>query len=414
MRKLAFMSVFHNRQFLSLWTAGTLTFAASTLTTVLLPVLAIDHWSDASFGPALVSFGMGIPWLILGLQFGVLADLVSTRAALVASAAVRSLALGAAALGIMYTGVPSGVILIAVSFVVGSATVLRSIATQAALPKIVPKEERTLANSWQFRSSSALELASLILGGALTALSAPVGLLVAAGLSLLSIPPSLIVDAPASEAREKTSLLAGFKFLFANAMVRQSTIVTTAWRLSAGVGSALAIPYLVQGLNVRGATLGLAMGAIGVGVFAGSVALPYLDRKFTGSANLWRALLALGAVGGVVRALPLSNLSVYAFIFGGACIGFAITTTSILVTTQRMNLTPRENLSQVAGAYSMIVWGAMPIGAAIGTSLLAVFDEGTAFLIGSLLLLICPVIAWFPPLGRQKSMDASNNQTESD
>lgn len=378
---------------------------ANVLTSVLLPALAIHQWRDAAYGPALVSFAAGVLWLLFGIPFGILADRVSARAALVAAAAGRSATLLLAAVSLKSTLVPVGATLVAAAFLVGSASVLRTVAAQAALPKIVPKDERVSANAWQFRTTSGIELLSLMLGGSLTALSAPVGLATAAAISASAIVPSLMVCAPAAHTRARTEIFAGFRFLLGNALIRQSTMVSAVWRISAGAGSALAIPYLVRGLEVRGALLGLAMGAVGVGVFAGSLALPTLNRRYGSSARLWRTMLCLGAIGSIVRALPLSTFSVLALILGGVMIGVAITSTNILVATQRMNVAPRSMIGQVAAAFSMIVRGAMPLGAVIAAPLLELFDAAAAFAIGSALLLACPLIALLPPLGTMCALD---------
>ncbi|MDO5645465.1 MAG: MFS transporter [Dermabacter sp.] len=401
------MSLIDNRQFIALWSAGTIVFAAGTLVSFLLPVIAVDQWEGAPYGPALVSLALGLPWLLLGMLAGIMADRVNARTILVCASGGTSLVLAAASIGIAHSLAPTGAILVTTGFLVGCGTVVRATASQAALPKLVAKDERVQANSWQLRSTSAIELLALLVGGALATLSAPAGLMAAAVLSLLAIPFSLAVNAPPAGARTKPKLLEGFRFLLTTPEVRQSTIVTALWRCSAGVGSALALPYLVDGMGVRGVGLGLAMGAIGIGVFAGSLALPTLNGKFKNSADLWRAMLVLGAVGSVVRAIPLGPVSVFAFVLGGLMIGFAITTTNILVITQRMNLTPREHLGQVAAAFSMIVWGAMPLGAALGVPLLAVFEPASAFLIGSLLLIACPIAAALPPLGQRRTLDAA-------
>ncbi|ROR72993.1 MFS transporter [Bogoriella caseilytica] len=400
------MLITTNGRFRALWASHTLTFGANTMATLIFPVLVVADHASHDAAPAAIAFAFGLPWLLIGLPAGVWADRIQPRLLIVWSCLARAATLGTAAVLIQSHGGRSDITLTALAAGLGTTLVVQAVATQAAIPDLVEPEERQEANTWQFRATSVIELLSYIVAGLLTSGNLAIGLAAAAAASLSGAAlATRISDLPCRHGG-RPEVMAGFRALLGPGTTRQATVVTTVWRVSAGLGAALSVPYLLEAQQVRSGALGIAMAGVGVGAFLGSVTLGRISDKVPHTARLWRIMLTVGALGGIVRAVdyPHPAASAIAFSLGGVLIGVALSTTSILVITQRMNTVDRAHMGQAAAAFSILSWGAVPVGALIAAPMLATFGPELAFRVAALVLLLCPALSLLPPLGRRLEM----------
>ena len=128
------MTVWRRRRFRLFWTGDTISAAGGALSTVALPLLAIEtlHASDAAVG--MVRAAQTLPFLLLAIPIGLLADRISRRRLLLAADAVRFPLVALIALLGAALGVPG---LVALVFVVGIATVGYEVGYLSALPELV-------------------------------------------------------------------------------------------------------------------------------------------------------------------------------------------------------------------------------------------------------------------------------------
>jgi len=128
------VTVWRRRRFRLFWTGDTISAAGGALSTVALPLLAIEtlHASDAAVG--MVRAAQTLPFLLLAIPIGLLADRISRRRLLLAADAVRFPLVALIALLGAALGVPG---LVALVFVVGIATVGYEVGYLSALPELV-------------------------------------------------------------------------------------------------------------------------------------------------------------------------------------------------------------------------------------------------------------------------------------
>lgn len=401
-----------NRQFGRLWSTTLAGFASATVVSLALPLISLNDPSNPLTIVPLITAALGIPWVLFGIPAGILVDRYKRRSILAAAYIVRALVLATLWLCLSFELFPVIFLLILAAFLSGSALVFQSTASQALLPSIVPKEERTVANTWQLRATTGIELLSLVLAASISERTSPSApLILAATLATFSAILAMSIRETAtsrdtSPQHEPPRLLDGFRTLLSTAELRQTTFTTTVWRISAGVGTGLTIPFLTVGLAADGPLLGAAIASIGMGAFLGTLILPTLNKRLD-SAPLWRRTLAIGALAGVLRALPYDHPTFHliVFIIGGCVIGCSLSIVTILTVTQRHNLVTRTSIGQASAAFSMLTWGALPIGSLLSAPLLTLMEPGAAFLAGSAVLLVCPAIATLPPLGRARTLD---------
>src|SRR5271155_4941784 len=128
-----------------------------------------------------------LPFLVLALPAGVIADRVSRRGLMVAAEAVRAISL-ALILALVVTGRLNLALLAALGFLGASGTVAYSVAAPAMVPLLAPRELLTAANRWLELARSGAFAAGPAIGGALVGWSgAPAAFVVATALSLFAV-----------------------------------------------------------------------------------------------------------------------------------------------------------------------------------------------------------------------------------
>ncbi|MFF5297493.1 MFS transporter [Paractinoplanes globisporus] len=159
------------RRFRLFWAADTISAAGGALSAVALPLLAIEtlHASDTEVG--VLRAAQTLPFLLLAIPIGLLADRVSRRRLLLAADAVRvpltlTIALTGAAIPV------SG--LVTLVFAIGTATIAYEVAYLSALPELVAAPADLPAANRAVESAHAgATLVGPALGGALVWRSPP-------------------------------------------------------------------------------------------------------------------------------------------------------------------------------------------------------------------------------------------------
>lgn len=401
------MSVLANPQYALLWGSHTLAFGANSMASLLFPVIVVADHANHAAAPAIIAFAFGLPWLLLGIPAGVWADRMQPRQLVFWAGLTRAAGLGVAALAIGQSLGRADVILTLLAACIGGTMVVQAVATQATIPDVIEPGERQAANTWQFRATSAIELLSYLIGGSLSSEgSSTLALAGASFASLCGACLAVFLERTPRRENAQPDVLGGFKALLGHPATRQATVVTTVWRVSAGLGAALSVPYLIESRGVESALLGLAMASVGMGAFFGSLTMSKLTDKWPKTSALWRSMLTIGAFGGLLRIFDYGSGLANAIMFagGGVIIGMALATTSILVITQRMNIIDKAQMGQATAAFSIITWGGVPAGALLGAPALTFLGPEMSFVLAAFTLLLCPLLALLPPLGRQARM----------
>ena len=310
-----------------------------------------------------------LPFLLLSLPAGVLADRMSRRRLMVGSEALRAASL-LAILCLLAGGVLSLPLLAALGFVGAIGTVCYSVAAPALLPSIVPRAQLGLANRWLELARSVAYAGGPALGGAIVGWTgASAAYVIATVLSLLAVVLLAGLSDGARAERAPRHPLAelreGAAFVLSHPLLRPILVTAVFFNTAWFVLQAVYVAYAIQNLGLTATGVGLTLGVYGAGMVAGAIAAPRLAGYLS-----FGAMIAIGPLAGLAGSIvmlatlwmPSGAIAGAAFfLFGAGPILWTITTTTL-----RQAVTPLAMLGRVSALVMTATFGARPLGAAIG------------------------------------------------
>jgi MFS family permease len=377
------------RNFALLWTGMTISLLGDG---VLLIALAwkVYELSNTPSAMALVGLSMTIPHVALLLMGGVASDRFDRRRLMMASDAVRGVAVGLLGL-LAVTGALRLWHIFPVIACYGAATAFFGPAFDALVPDVVSEDQLTQANAIdQFVRPAAHGLAGPALGGLLIAAGGSgVAFLVDGGTFAVSIacllrvrprPAATDVGAPAAGVFD--DIREGFRFVRGNAWLWATLLAATfAYLLFTGPVDVL-LPYLVKNeLRAGPGTLGLVLavggvGAIGAALAVGSLGTP--RRAMTFIYVAWTASTFVLIGYGLARAAW--QAMVVSFLFNAM---EAAGTVVWMTTKQR--LVPRALLGRVSSFDWFISTGLVPLSFAVVAPVAAAIGTRSTFVVAGAL-----------------------------
>ena len=373
------------------------------------PIVAVLALGAGAGATGLLQTAQTLPFLILSVPAGVLADRVSRRRLMAGAEALRALAL-AAVLALAHAELLTLPLLALFGFVGACGTVAYSVTAPALVPALVPADTLAEANG-------RIELARTVaFAGGPALAGAPVGWMggapafgVAAALSTWAVvllaglrePPRQ----PVASRRVLHDLRDGVVFVFRHPLLRPVFLTQLVFNTAFFVLQAVYVPYAVHRLGLSALGVGATLATYGVGMVLGALLAPRIMRVLP-----FGLVIVLGPIAGVAAAvvmvltiwLPAGWLAALSFfLIGTGPIVWVISTATL-----RQTVTPPELLGR-ASAISMTATGARPIGAALGAFLGAVYGAETCLIVAALgfvlqamLIVMSPVLT----LERQPQM----------
>ncbi|HME72692.1 MAG TPA: MFS transporter, partial [Myxococcota bacterium] len=342
-------------------------------------------WLMTSLAPtpllvSLVQAASNLPFFVLALPAGALADLVDRRRLLMVSQAW--MLLSAAALGILtLSGAVTPVSLLLLTFCLGVGSALNAPAWQAITPELVPREELPDAISLNGMAMNVARAAGPALGGAVVAIvgSGPTFLLNAA--SFLGVIAVLARwERPRRESRLPPedlygAIRAGIRY------VRHSTQLTTvlvralSFILCGSVVWALLPLFARETLGLGPSGYGALLGFFGAGAVSGAFLLPRLRRALSAERVATGSVLAFAAVTLVLGLARDGKLVGIALVIGGAA--WLILLSSLNLAAQ--SAVPSWVRARAMAVHLLVIFGGMAIGSAFWGAIATFIDIPAAF-----------------------------------
>ncbi|MFI6987010.1 MFS transporter [Nonomuraea wenchangensis] len=408
------------RPFAFLWSSTALSNLADGVLKVGAPLLAVSMTRSPTL-VSLVGAAATLPWLLLALPAGAVADRADRRRIMAGAGAVRAVALAVAAL-LAASGTLDLWVLLAAVLAAGVAEVFADTSAQAVLPMTVPASQLTRANG---RVSSAQQIGNEFAGAPVAGLlvgllpaavfGAPALLYAAAALLLLGMRgtyrPTRITtpgSAPAGGTTPNGSPAASgpgrrtprrasgrapsgpllreigeaLRFLLAHRVLRSLAISAGLLNLANSAYFAVFVLWAVGdgsaiGLPPEG--YGLMMTAFAAGAVLGSLLAERIARIF----GEFRALTSCWLASSLLLLVPVVAPSPWALYPTAVLWGVCGAAANVLVISTRQRLIPPELLGRVNSAYRLVGMGGMPLGAALG-GVVAEFAGLPAVLLGSI------------------------------
>lgn len=370
------------------------------------PIMALRELGASASWVAILSGAGFLPYLLLGLPAGLIADRLNRRFVIVVSDSSRSTLI--VLIPILHLNqLLSNSALLIIVFLVGGFTVLSEVAFQSSIPELVPRLRLQRVNSNIELARSLVQLAGPILAGLVIQIaSATIAMLlnavllgVAAAFALAARMAShrVVAEAPGRSSGRRFTLLrdvaGGFTFLRREAGLGRLLLAHAVWVTGIGIFQAVFMVALVNARQLNSVEIG-AVFAVGNGGF---ILGALLGRSAIARRNPGKAMLTgvvLCASGYLLIALaPLSwgvlSVSLLLLI---ASLGTPVYSMSFA--TVRQAFTPSEVMGRVASITLVVGRGMVPIGALLASFMLHGLSVESVIAVAGIFALIAAVIVW--------------------
>ncbi len=383
--------------------------SAEQLSLAAVPIVAVLALGAGAGEIGLLATLQTLPFLLLSMPLGLLADRSSRRALMIGSEALRALSLLGLLLAVWLEAL-SVPLLAALGFLGAIGTVGFSVAAPAAVPGLVPREllgrangRLELARSIAYAAGPALAGALVAWAGASSAFTLAAVLSVAAVALLMRLASA--PQAPAAPRHPLLELREGAAFVWRHALLRPILLTAIVWNIAWFVLQAAYVPYAVRALGLSAAQVGTTLAAYGVGMIAGALAAPRLVAAMPfGRAIQFGPVVSVlaSATMAATLLLPLSALAVASFfLFGFGPILWTITSTTL-----RQTVTPDATLGRVSAIFLTVNAGVRPLGAALGGFVGAQWGEAACLLLALAGFVLQAVVIVASPVSRLAGLPA--------
>jgi MFS family permease len=356
--------------FVRVWWANTVSSVGDGALVSALPLLSVTVTRDPRL-ISLVSAAFFVPWLLLSLPAGVLADRCDRAALMWRAQAVQGVVVALIAVLAAVRAADIGM-LIAAGFLLGAAEVVFSNAAQAVLPQLVPADLLPRANgNLQVSLTAGETFLGPPLGSLLFAVqrALPFGLDAAsfAGSALLLSglprqPPAEAAGAAGPPASLRAQIAEGLRWLFRHRLLRVVAVLLGVMGFCSQMGQGVLVLLATRTLHVSAFGYGLLWTASAVGSILGGLANPVLTRRLGLLPSLVIAMAASAAVYAGIGLAPDAYVAGVMM----ACNGFFVTMWNVVTVSLRQRIVPADLLGRVNSVYRMLGWGLMPLGALAG------------------------------------------------
>jgi MFS family permease len=381
--------------FRKLWIASAVSNLGDGARLTALPLLAATVTRD----PGLIAgvlLATRLPWLLLALVGGAVADRVDRRRLMATMQAVRCGLMALLTLAVMgdWAALP---LVYSTAFLLGVAEVLFDVAAQSILPAIVERDQLDRANGRLLGVEIvANEFAGGPLGGALFALgrALPFGLSVAtfgtAGLLVTRLQGSFAPTRPSSPTTVWRDIREGVTWLVGHRFIRTMALMVGVMNMMLSANNAILVLFALERLGIGEVGFGLLLVPIALGSTIGSLLADRLRRSLGVGVTLIGSVVMMGS-GLVGIGLTTSVTLVVAL---SLVIGAANMTWNVITVSLRQSIIPDHLLGRINSVYRLLAWGTMPIGAGLGGFLASVLGLASPFLIGGVVFLTLAALTW--------------------
>ncbi|MCW2573161.1 MAG: major facilitator superfamily 1 [Frankiales bacterium] len=331
------------------------------------PLLVASQTHD----PVLVSLApllRSLPWLLLGLQAGALADRINRRVLVATVDLIRAgvLALLCTSIATHHVSVP---VVLVVILLLATAEVFADSASQTLLPMLVDRDDLPVANArLQTGLITINQLAGPAIGaglfavGALWAFASQTVLVALGALLVLELALPTQVKTSGTRTRMRKDIAEGLSWVLHNAAMRTLVLTIFIFNITFGAAWSVLVLYARQRLHLGAVGFGLITTCSAVGGLVATAAYGWITRHVS-LANLMRIGLIIETL--THLALAVTTNAVVALgiftVFGAHAFVWMTTSTSV-----RQRAVPEELQGRVVGVEMVGVYSTIVVGSALG------------------------------------------------
>ena len=366
------------------------------------PLVAVLALGAGAGETGLLQTMQTLPFLLLAIPAGLLADRMSRRRLMAGAEALRAASL-TLILALAACGGLSLTWLALLGLIGACGTVAYSVAAPSLVPALVAPQALSAANARIELARTVAFVAGPALGGALVGwIGAPPAFGFAAALSLSAAILLAGLSEPPRPALPPRRLLAdlgeGAGFVLRHPLLLPVFLTQAIFNTAFFVLQAVYVPYAVHRLGLSPAGVGATLATYGVGMVLGALCA----RRVIGALP-FGAVIAIGPVAGLAASLAMA-LTIRApsaalaglsfFLIGAGPILWVISTTTL-----RQAVTPERMLGRVSAIF-LLATGTRPVGALIGALVGGVYGAETCLVVAAIGFLIQAAVILASPVPR--------------
>lgn len=384
--------------------------AAEQISLAAVPIVAVLALDAGAGEIGTLAALQTLPYLLLSIPAGLLADRWSRRRLMVLAEALRALSL----LGLLATtlgGWLSLPLLAVLGFVGAAGTVGFTVAAPALVPTLVPAQSLPSANTRLELARSAAFAAGPALAGALVSWAgASAAFVLATVLSFAAVALLRGVHEPtrATTTRRRIvdELRHGAALVWRHPLLRPVLLCAVVWNTAWFVLQAAYVPYAMRTLGLDASQVGITLACYGVGMVLGAFGAVRVMRTLPfGSAILLGPFVSVAAALTMAATVWLpSGLLAGAsfFLFGAGPVVWVVSSTTL-----RQTVTPHGVLGQVSAIMLTVNAGARPIGAALGGLIGARYGESACLVVAAIGFVLQAAVITASPMRSLRTLPAA-------
>jgi predicted MFS family arabinose efflux permease len=330
--------------------------------------LLVASQTHRPFLVALAAMLQRLPWLVLGLHAGALADRLDRRRMVMLCDALRCVVLGVLALAITTGEVDIHVVLLAM-LLIGVAEVFSDSASRTLLPMLVARPDLGVGNARMMTGTIALnQLAGPPLGAFLFAAGMALPFVTQAVCVALGVVLIARVAPPAGSVRDlegthvRRDIVDGIRWLLGHSAIRTLALVILTFNVTWAAGWSVLVLYATEVLGMGPVGFGTLTTVAAVGGLVSTTCYGWLERHVP-LATLMRVCLTLEALMHLAFALNRSEVLALVIMFGFGCYAFVWATVS---QTIRQRAVPTAYQGRVGAVYTVGLYAGIVVGQALG------------------------------------------------
>ena len=383
---------------------------AEQISLAAVPIVAVLVLNAGPGEIGLLAAFQTLPFLLLSIPLGLLADRISRQRLMVWAELVRAAAL-LGLLAALLAGALNLPVLALLGFVGAIGTVGFSVAAPALVPALVAREALARANGRLELARSAAYAGGPALAGALVAwMGGSSAFVLAALLSGAAVLLLLGIREPARESRPARhpwlEIKDGALMVWRHQLLRPILLTAVAWNMAWFVLQAAYVPYALRVLGMSAAGVGTTLAIYGVGMIVGALAAP----RIVGAVAFGRAIQLGPAFSVLGSALMLATWAVPSAALAGLSFfmfGFGPILWTITSLTLRQTVTPSAMLGRVSALFLTVNLGVRPLGAALGGYVGAQWGEVACLGLSLLLFIVQLGVILRSPVSSLRTLPAS-------
>lgn len=380
-------SLWHNRDYLLLWSGQTVSSVGSGVSTIAFPFLVLGLTGSAALA-GLAGALRALPYVLFSLPAGALVDRWNRNRVMIVCDTGRALALGSIPLAVFFWHLSVAQIF-AVTFVEGSLFVFFNLAEVACLPRVVPQEQLAAATGQNSATDGLSLLISQPLGGLLYSLASLLPFLADAVSYVVSVVSLLFIRtrfqgerAPVAGRHLGREIWEGLAWLWHQPLIRYIAFLTGGSNF-VSAGSTLIIIVLAQRQGASPLVTGLIFSIWSAGGIIGSVLGVAIQKRFSFAqviiGTTWISAIAWPFFAVAPNAVVIGLIGAVSFMVGPIY--------NVVQLSYRLALIPDALQGRVNSVFRLLAFGFQPLGAAASGLLIEwVGLTWTILLFGAVLL----------------------------